>query len=263
MGIFTTQCKVCSSPHRSVVDAKLAAGGSLREIARQFGFSVSGLHRHSQRCFVEGAAESDNSGRQLEDAAKRLLAACERKGDRKGQLDALKLLNEMRVRRRISSASASTPASAERPHEGKSKDPADFIAKLKRIYGLEKWKVSATIVEHVWSNDERLVEALRWFVDRRADSDPTSAAIATKLASRILGRALDQQTEREIARLEAAEDDDVQGMVGEVSDTEDEAGADDERAEPSDEREPEPPELDNDAEPDGIERDVNGEPIEE
>jgi hypothetical protein len=44
-------CRVCAEPGaRVAVDAALLAGQSEARIARQFGFSSSGIHRHKQKC---------------------------------------------------------------------------------------------------------------------------------------------------------------------------------------------------------------------
>jgi len=41
-------CKACTSPKRKEIDKALALGGTLRDIARRFGISRSGLSRHKR-----------------------------------------------------------------------------------------------------------------------------------------------------------------------------------------------------------------------
>jgi len=123
-------------------------------------------------------------------------------------MSALRLLCELKKRHRIQSAAS---AATERQPE---RDPQTLVEKMRQIYGLNR-KFQATVYEHQYSSDERLLEQLRAFCEKRADVDPTSAALATRLASRILQVPLDEQTEAQVARLEVTEEDDVQEMVGE------------------------------------------------
>jgi hypothetical protein len=41
-------CTICASPKRAKIDAALVVGGSLRDVAGQFGLSRSAAHRHQE-----------------------------------------------------------------------------------------------------------------------------------------------------------------------------------------------------------------------
>src|SRR5437879_6127712 len=43
-------CRICGGNSREQVDAALAAGRSVREVGRSFGFSKSAVARHRQKC---------------------------------------------------------------------------------------------------------------------------------------------------------------------------------------------------------------------
>jgi hypothetical protein len=228
-----TQCKICSSTLRSEVDAMLAAGSALREIATRFNFSVSGIHRHSQKCFVEGATESDTELRQLQDAARRQLARCERSGDRRGVTDSLKILAELRRRDRI--ASASSTRSPVQPPEGNQKNPSDLVSELRRIYGLNgpRWDEGIAHRPRTQAATQQWVEHLGKLVEETGDSEPQIAAAATVLASLLLNEPLERESRDEVRRLlEVGDEIEIVGVVEEGKNR----GADGERIdnEPSD-----------------------------
>lgn len=180
----------------------LAAGAGLREVAKKFNFSVSGVHRHSQKCFVEGATESDTELRQLQDAARRQLARCERSGDRRGVTDSLKILAEVRKRHQIASSVSVSP---EQGAGNRKLSNAEFIERMKEIYHLgPKWDAAIANRTRPAPSDAELVEILR----ERVLSDgtrPEIAAVATRLASLILAVPLDRTTEKEVRQLEGGE----------------------------------------------------------
>lgn len=41
-------CTICANPKRTEIDTALVAGGSLRDVAGQFGLSRSAVHRHQE-----------------------------------------------------------------------------------------------------------------------------------------------------------------------------------------------------------------------
>jgi hypothetical protein len=248
MGIFakTNQCRICASVHRAEVDAMLAAGAGLREVAVRFGFSTAGVGRHSLRHAPDDDANAADAGlKRLIDATERLLTRSERKGDSSGVMAALKLLAELRKRGRIESASARPQANSVNADDNKpqpeERDATWLVSRMKQIYGIGDRKHRAVLYEHKFTNDERCVEQLGGLVKRRADSDPTTAALATRLASRILQVPLDEQTEAQVARLEVTEEADAQEMVGEADGNE---GIDTGPSDRGDERHVDNPDVD-------------------
>jgi hypothetical protein len=137
----------------------------------------------------------------LIDATERALARCERKADTNGMMSALKLLNELRKRHRAAELAPLASPSASSPHQRPPEERRDvgwLVEELKRIYGIKKDRVPP-------SSDALCVEQLKSLVERRADTDPISCALATRLASRVLNRPLDEETEREVG-VDAEED---------------------------------------------------------
>jgi hypothetical protein len=235
------ECSVCRHKDCPAINAELTAGASTREIAEKHpDLSKSSVARHAALHLIhdDTTGQSNAGARQLEDAARRLLSASERKGDRRSTLDALKLLHEMQVRRRIAAAASSASPGGNDEPQGNSRrrSPESLCETLREIYGIKKGRA--------WqppSSDERCIEELRSLVERRADTDPISCALATRLASRVLNRPLDEATEREVARLEVAEEADVQKMVGEANGDE---GIDNEPSDGGDERHIDSPDVD-------------------
>jgi hypothetical protein len=215
VGIFKSgACTACSHPKRSKIDAQLAAGASIVEVASAFGLSKSALHRHCQRHLADGLSdESAVAVKQLIASTQRALYRAERKGDERAVMDCLRLLTTLRTQSRIAAASAQLRPGRdlEEPERRPERDPQTLVEKMRQIYGLNR-KFQATVYEHAWTSDERLIEQLGGLVARRTDSDPVTAAIATQLASRILNRPLDGKTELEVKRLEGG-DYESNGMV--------------------------------------------------
>ena len=196
--MFQKQCSLCCHEKRAQIDAELFAGAATREIAEKYSLSKSAVARHAALHFVhdDTTGQSDAGARQLEDAARRLLAASERKGDRRSALDALKLLHEMQVRRRIAAASVS-------PDEPQ-KDPQDLVQQMKAIYGLKDRlrPIQIRVIEDVPKmGDRKLVEQLKGLLERTVDTRPKVAAAATLLASLLLDEELDAETAGEVKNL--------------------------------------------------------------
>ena len=244
MGIFRSgACTACSHRERSKIDALLASGAGIVEVASRFGLSKSALGRHCQRHLAHGLSdESAVAVKQLIDSTQRALYRAERKGDERTVMDCLRLLTSLRTQSRIISASASSASAPAVEQLPEGKDPDDLVRTLKSIYGIGDRKYRAEVFEHQWSSDERLLEQLRAFVEKRANVAATSAAIATRLASRILNRPLDEKTELEVTRLEVAEEADAQEMVGEADGGE---GIDTGPSDRGDERHVDNPDVDN------------------
>jgi hypothetical protein len=200
------QCSVCGHSAQARIDAELAAGAAQRDIAERYSLSKSAVARHAALHFVhdDTTGQSDDGARQLEAAARRLLAASERKGDRRSTLDALKLLNEMRVRRCIAAASSPSASSPEQPHEQK-RDVNWLCSQLMEIYGIRGNPEER--------EDERLIAMLKARV-MREDCDGKISAVCTLAASLISGRPLDQESKTQVRRLlEVGDEVEIVGVV--------------------------------------------------
>jgi len=255
------QCSVCGHRARIAIDAELAEGIATREVAARYGLSKSAVARHVLLHVVDADDRSgDDAIKGLLDSAQRALRRAEAKGDHKSVLEALRLLSELRKRGRIQAAASAADEPQENNRRGPQKNPQDLVEQLKQIYGLKGAAWDRAIAEREKSpglterTNEELIEQLRGYVERCGDADPTSGALCTRLASRILRMPLDAATEVEVSKLEAAAegDDGMENLVEEVGE------ADDECDEPSDGRD----ESDPDGKPDGIECDVNGDGFE-
>ena len=199
------QCSVCGHSKRQAIDAELAEGIATREIASKFGLSKSAVQRHAMLHVVDvDDGSGDHAIKSLLVSAQKALRRAESRGDHKAVLEALRLLAELRKRNRIQSAAS---ASTEHPYKEK-RDEKWLVEELKRIYGLKGANWDARLAQREAdarkTPDETLVELLGLFVERC--SDATTAAIATRLASRILNEPLDSSTERVVTRLEQSED---------------------------------------------------------
>jgi hypothetical protein len=97
-------CRVCIHPEHTEIDQQLVSGTSLRNIAKQFGTSATGLHRHrkhlpSRLVKAERAAQVADAGTLL-DQVKNLLGNAQRlteQAEQAQQLDvALRGIREVR-----------------------------------------------------------------------------------------------------------------------------------------------------------------------
>jgi hypothetical protein len=241
MGFFKSQCKICGSRHRVAVDRLLAEGVGLREVAARFNFSPSSVGRHSLRHVANDGSgdEADIATKRLVESAERTLHRAQRKGDERTVMDALRLLATLRQRNRIRSAS---PERA----EGNPKKQNDLVEQLRSIYHLRGEHWDKRIVQQEKglpeSTNEKLIEQLRGYVERCGDTDAVSAALCTRLASRVLRVPLHKETEVEVSRLEAAAESD-NGMENLVEKT-DESDADEGASDASDERHKDSPDAD-------------------
>ena len=87
------RCSICQHPERDEIDARLIGGQPLRNVAKQFGVSVTALHRHKERHLpahlrqAQGAEERLSADRLLADLqalqerALALLTKAEQAGD--------------------------------------------------------------------------------------------------------------------------------------------------------------------------------------
>jgi hypothetical protein len=54
-------CRICANKERSAIDERLVAGRGVREVAAEFGFSKSSVHRHRTNCLKRLLTKADSS----------------------------------------------------------------------------------------------------------------------------------------------------------------------------------------------------------
>jgi hypothetical protein len=95
-----SKCSVCASDaRRAEVDDLLQRGLSVRDVARQSGYSKSAVARHAKSCAPHDDREQEVPPSRLERALERLRSSAEKKGDVRTALGALgKLASLERLR---------------------------------------------------------------------------------------------------------------------------------------------------------------------
>ncbi len=95
-------CKICASGARDDVNSDLMRGQSVRDVARKYGFSRAGTHRHSLKCLPQALAAHSVLGQNIGDElaslwkeAERLKRAAENSGDLRAALIGLRQLCDL------------------------------------------------------------------------------------------------------------------------------------------------------------------------
>src|SRR5215470_2073284 len=178
------KCGICRSEARQKVDLALRKGVSVREIARLSHFSRATVFRH--KLHVKNAPRRPQSDdlKSLR-AWRRILRAAMKAGD---------VGSAMRAQERVD-AILNRAALKEPSESPAAPDRANYIRAVRSALGFSDEPPIRIAYDH--NAIPTLVDQLHALVRAVADDDPTTAAIATRLASRLLKKPLDEKTERD------------------------------------------------------------------